>query len=90
MVAVGDELAKAVRMAVRHQTDEVVVILGDSHGDVVITSRLVLGHGDRTVLRVGEAAAWPHVMNELGGQAQGGTGAGPLFRLPRPAGLQAA
>ena len=70
-VAVGDELAKPVRMAFRHQTDE-VGIPADSHGDVVITSGLVLSHADRTVLEVGEAAARHHIMNGLAGGAADG------------------
>src|SRR5689334_8420938 len=58
-------------MAVCHRPDEVVVG-GDSHGDVVIASGLVLGQADRAVLGVGEAAAGHHVVFGLAGGAVDG------------------
>jgi hypothetical protein len=70
-VPVGDELAKAVGMAVCHGPDE-VVIGGDSHGDVVVASGLVLGQAYRAVLGVGEAAAGHHVVSGLAGGAVDG------------------
>src|SRR5579864_1727678 len=58
-------------MAVGHRPDE-VVIPGDPHGDVVFTGGLVLGHADRAVLGVGEAAGGHHVVFKLaGGSADG-------------------
>src|SRR6185437_5549067 len=49
--------------AVGHGPDEVVVP-GDSHGDVVGMSGLVLGQADRAVFGVGEAAAGHHVVSD--------------------------
>jgi hypothetical protein len=83
-VAVGDELTEAVGMTVCHGPDE-VVIPGDSHGDVVVAGGLVLGHPDRAVLGVGEAAAGHHVVAGLAG---GGADSVPSRDTPfEPGGL---
>ena len=68
---VGDQFAEAVGAAVGHGPDEVVVP-GDSYGDVVSSSGLVLGQADRAVFGVGEAAAGHHVVNDLAGGAVDG------------------
>src|SRR5689334_3808798 len=58
-------------MAVCHRPDQVVVP-GGPHGDVVTGGGLVLGHADRAVLGVGEAAAGHHVVLRLAGGAVDG------------------
>ena len=54
---VGDELAEAVGMAVRHRPQQLVVP-GYADGEVVLAGGLAFGQADRAVLRVSETAAW--------------------------------